>query len=140
LSALEVVDGRPFASGAALTAAIWSLSVSKPDLVTHILDIENEGDQIDPFGVTRSIWVARASRSRRMPPRSRNETTPAQIPSDTAEPDPAVRSPAASRASRRALTVTEPVAPDPQIGHKTPTSRTRVTASTLETQRDQIGL
>jgi hypothetical protein len=26
--------------------AIWSLCVSKVDLVTHILDIENQGDQI----------------------------------------------------------------------------------------------
>jgi hypothetical protein len=28
------------------TAAIWSLCVSKPDLVTHILDIEKDSDQI----------------------------------------------------------------------------------------------
>ena len=32
----------------AVTVAIWSLCVSKPDLVTHILDTENESDQIDP--------------------------------------------------------------------------------------------
>jgi hypothetical protein len=29
-------------------AAIWSLCVSKPNLVTEILDIENHGDQIVP--------------------------------------------------------------------------------------------
>ena len=28
----------------------WSLCVSKRDLVTQVLDIENLGDQIDPFG------------------------------------------------------------------------------------------
>ena len=40
---------RPAVGDRLLTArypAIWSLSVSKADLVTHILDIENQGDQI----------------------------------------------------------------------------------------------
>ncbi len=32
-------------------AAIWSLCVSNGDLVTHVLDIENVGDQIDASGV-----------------------------------------------------------------------------------------
>ena len=32
-----------------MSEAIWSLCVSKLDLVTHVLDIENVGDQIDPF-------------------------------------------------------------------------------------------
>jgi hypothetical protein len=44
------VDGdRLVATGSARTAAIWSLCVSKANLVTHILDIENHSDQIDPF-------------------------------------------------------------------------------------------
>ena len=34
------------ATGSAATAAIWSLCVSNGNLVTHILDIENVGDQI----------------------------------------------------------------------------------------------
>jgi hypothetical protein len=41
-----VVSDRPVATGSAATTAIWSLCVSKGDLVTQILDIENLGDQI----------------------------------------------------------------------------------------------
>ena len=39
-------------------AAIWSPCVSSGDLVTHILDIENVGDQIDPFAPDRDycLW------------------------------------------------------------------------------------
>ena len=32
-----------------MTVAIWSLCVSNGDLVTQVLDIENVGDQIDPW-------------------------------------------------------------------------------------------
>jgi len=42
----EVAGDRPVVTGPAATAAIWSLCVSNPDLVTHVLDIENESDQI----------------------------------------------------------------------------------------------
>jgi len=31
-----------------VTAAIWSLCVSNADLVTQVLDIEKDSDQIDP--------------------------------------------------------------------------------------------
>jgi hypothetical protein len=44
----EVVGDRPVASGPAATAAIWSLSVSNGDLVTHIINIDKESDQIHP--------------------------------------------------------------------------------------------
>ena len=43
-----MVADRPVATCPAATAAIWSLCVSKLNLVTHILNIENVGDQIDP--------------------------------------------------------------------------------------------
>src|SRR4029079_8770752 len=44
----EMVADRPVASCPAADGAIWSLCVSKLNLVTHILNIDNVGDQIDP--------------------------------------------------------------------------------------------
>jgi hypothetical protein len=45
--AMKWSGDRPVASGFAATAAIWSLCVANGDLVTLLLDIEKEGDQID---------------------------------------------------------------------------------------------
>jgi hypothetical protein len=53
------------ATGSAATAAIWSLCVSYGDPVTHVLDIENLGDQIGRL--RRVSLVSRTERDRTAP-------------------------------------------------------------------------
>ena len=86
------------ATGRAGTVAIWSLCVSKGDLVTVVLDIENVGDQIDllrrhpldtgglgPRFETAAAPIPSTARTRR-----RGLPAPAQEPADvtSSRPDP----------------------------------------------------